>query len=129
MQQQERVQLVVYDLSRGMATAMSQSILGQQIEGIWHTGVQVFSTEYYFGGGIQMQPSGVFAHQHQMPAVRMLDLGVTSKSRSELQSFLHSLHSRFNAGTYDLIRNNCNNFSDTVSLFLTGQRIPSYIVG
>jgi hypothetical protein len=59
--QQERVQLVVYDLSRGMATAMSQSILGQQIDGIWHTGIQVFGTEYYFGGGIQMQPTGMFA--------------------------------------------------------------------
>jgi hypothetical protein len=35
------VQLLVYDLSRGMATMMSQSILGTRIDGIWHTGIIV----------------------------------------------------------------------------------------
>ena len=41
-----RVMLAVYDLSRGLAAAMSQAILGEQLEGIWHTGVVVFSKEY-----------------------------------------------------------------------------------
>lgn len=121
MQQQGRVQLLVYDLSRGMAIAMSQSILGQQIEGIWHTGIQVFDTEYFFGGGIQAQPQGLFALQHQMTAVRTLDIGVTAKTKAELQAFLMSIQSTFNSSTYDLLRNNCNNFSDTVSLFLVGK--------
>lgn len=120
MSQPGRVQLLVYDLSRGMATAMSQSILGQQIEGIWHTGIQVFNTEYFFGGGIQAQPQGMFAMQHQMPAVRTLDFGVTSRTKAELQTFLMSIQNRFNATTYDLLQNNCNNFSDTVSQFLVG---------
>jgi desumoylating isopeptidase 1 len=123
MQQQQplgRVQLLVYDLSRGMALTMSQQILGQQIEGIWHTGVLVFDVEYYFGGGIQAQQAGMFARQHQMAPARVLDIGVTSKTKNDLQAFLLSLHDRFNASTYDLTRNNCNNFSDTVSQFLTG---------
>lgn len=122
MQQQPlgRVQLLVYDLSRGMAVTMSQQILGQQIEGIWHTGVLVFDIEYYFGGGIQAQQAGLFARQHQMPPTRILDIGVTSKTKNDLQAFLLSIHNRFNASTYDLTRNNCNNFSDTVSQFLTG---------
>lgn len=123
MQQQQqlgRVQLLVYDLSRGMALTMSQQILGQQIEGIWHTGVLVFDIEYYFGGGIQAQQAGMFARQHQMAPARVLDIGVTSKTKNDLQAFLLSLHGRFNASTYDLTRNNCNNFSDTVSQFLTG---------
>ena len=120
-QQQNRVQLVVYDLSRGMATTMSQQILGQQIDGIWHTGILVFGVEYFFGGGIQAQPEGIFARQHQMPPVRMHDLGSTSKQKSELQTFLMSIHNQFNASTYNLLRNNCNNFSDTVSQFLVGK--------
>ena len=123
MQQQQplgRVQLLVYDLSRGMALTMSQQILGQQIEGIWHTGVLVFDVEYFFGGGIQAQQAGMFARQHQMAPARVLDIGVTSKTKNDLQAFLLSLHGRFNASTYDLTRNNCNNFSDTVSQFLTG---------
>ena len=120
MQPNGRVQLLIYDLSRGMAVAMSQQILGQQIEGIWHTGILVFGSEYYFGGGIMCQPQGVFPMQHQMPAVRTLDMGMSTKTKVELNAFLLSLSDRFSARTYDLLRNNCNNFSDTVSQFLTG---------
>jgi PPPDE putative peptidase domain len=122
MQQNDsRVQLLVYDLSRGMAASMSQQILGQRIDGIWHTGIQIFGVEYFFGGGIQSSPAGIFARQHQMPPVRILELGHTQKSQSELRAFLQSIHNRFNASTYDLTRNNCNNFSDTVSQFLVGK--------
>ena len=34
-----KVQLHVYDLSQGMARAMSAQLLGKQIEGVWHTGI------------------------------------------------------------------------------------------
>ncbi len=34
----------------------------------------------------------------------------------------------FSAQTYDLLRNNCNNFSDAVARFLTGQGIPGHIL-
>ena len=33
-----QVKLAVYDLSRGLASQMSEAILGQRIDGIWHTG-------------------------------------------------------------------------------------------
>ena len=49
-----KVELYVYDLSRGMAASMSQAILGQRIDGIWHTGVVFLDKEYYYGGGIQV---------------------------------------------------------------------------
>jgi PPPDE putative peptidase domain len=124
MQQNDsRVQLLVYDLSRGMAATLSQQILGQRIDGIWHTGIQIFGVEYFFGGGIQSSPAGIFAQQHQMPPVRILELGQTQKSQTELRAFLQSIHNRFNASTYDLTRNNCNNFSDTVSQFLVGKSL------
>jgi len=54
------VQLAVYDLSRGMAAQLSGRILGQTIEGIWHTGIRVYNKEFYFGGGIQCSPIGFF---------------------------------------------------------------------
>ncbi len=38
-----KIELAVYDLSNGLAAQMSQAILGQYIEGIWHTGVVVFN--------------------------------------------------------------------------------------
>jgi len=124
------VELAVYDLSRGMAAVMSPQILGQRIDGIWHTGVLVFGFEYFFGGGIQVAPNGVFANQNQMPVTQILRIGETNKTRSDLDTFLNSIRHRFTAATYDLINHNCNNFSDVVCRFLTEDRagVPTHIV-
>lgn len=35
-----------------MAKGMSQMFLGKQIEGVWHTSIVVYGTEYFFGGGL-----------------------------------------------------------------------------
>lgn len=108
--------------------AMSQSILGRRIDGIWHTGIVVFSKEYYFGGGIQVSPMGAFATSHQLPATQMLDMGTTTKTEAELGNYLRSINSQFTQFTYNLITNNCNNFADNVCQFLTGHGIPEHIV-
>lgn len=48
------VQLYIYDLTKGMASMMSQMLLGRHIEGFWHTAVVVYGREYFYGGqGIQ----------------------------------------------------------------------------
>lgn len=48
------VQLYVYDMTNGVAAVMSQMLLGQQIDGIWHTAVVVYGREFFYGGsGIQ----------------------------------------------------------------------------
>lgn len=124
----QRVQLAVYDLSRGMATTMSQAILGQRIDGIWHTGIVVYSCEYYFGGGIQVSPTGYFARSNQLQPVQMLDMGTTTKSKADLEQYLQSINNLFTQQTYDLINNNCNNFADNICRFLTSRGIPEHIV-
>nr|CAD1836106.1 unnamed protein product [Ananas comosus var. bracteatus] len=53
-----KVKLNVYDLSQGLARQLSTTFLGKAIEAIWHTGVVVYGTEYYFGAGIQQDPAG-----------------------------------------------------------------------
>lgn len=108
--------------------AMSQSILGQRIDGIWHTGIVVFSREYYFGGGIQVSPMGVFANSHQLQPTQMLDMGTTTKTQAELGEYLRSINHLFTQRTYNLITNNCNNFADNICRFLTGHGIPEHIV-
>lgn len=122
------VQLVIYDLSRGLATSLSQSFLGIQINGIWHTGVVVFDKEIYYGGGIQVSSLGQFSNSNNLYPIEVVSIGITSKTKDELDVFLSSIYSRFTASTYDLLRNNCNHFSNEVCLFLTGKTIPSYIV-
>lgn len=123
-----QVQLAVYDLTRGLARSMSAAILGQQIDGIWHTGIVVYGYEYYFGGGIQKSPWGSFAQSNQLPPVQVLDMGTTTKTVQEFETYLATIQGQFSMMTYDLIRNNCNNFADTVCQFLVGHGIPNHIV-
>lgn len=65
-----------------------------------------------------------------MPVTQLLRIGETSKTRSDLDSFLNSVRHRFTAATYDLINHNCNNFSDVICRFLTEDRagVPVHIV-
>lgn len=108
-----------------MAAQMSPGLLGKQIGGIWHTGIVAFGREYYFGGGICVDvpgrtPYGTPKQSHP--------LGRTTKSLDEFLTFLRSITSRFTVATYHLLDNNCNNFSNECSRYLTGQSIPSYIL-
>lgn len=111
-----------------MAVALSQQILGQRIDGIWHTGIVVFGKEYYFGGGIQVMDWGYFARSNNMNPMQVLDMGTTQKSRQEFENYLRTINNQYTSYTYDLLNNNCNNFADTICRFLTGHGIPSHIV-
>lgn len=48
----EKVTLLVYDITQGMARGMSMMLIGQQIDAVYHTSLTVFGREYFFGGGI-----------------------------------------------------------------------------
>ncbi|KAF0689095.1 Aste57867_19367 [Aphanomyces stellatus] len=121
------VVLHVYDLTRGMARQMSMSLLGRQIEGVWHTGVFVYGQEYFFGGGIQaIHPSYVVGTYGQ--PVQTLTLGSTEVPAEEFAAFLREVSPRFTAATYNLLSHNCNNFSNEVAQFLLGTGIPQHIL-
>lgn len=89
----------------------------------------MFSVEYYFGGGIQAAPEGHFQQSNQLPPDRHLSLGTTTKTHAELIAYLQSVSHLYTQQTYDLINNNCNNFSDCLCRFLLGGTgIPTEIV-
>src|SRR5579859_5881987 len=71
----ERVYLYVYDLSRGLARSLSQNLIGQQIDGIWHTSVVCYGYEFYYGQGIFVTDR-VGQTQYGTP-VEIKDMGVT----------------------------------------------------
>ncbi|PXF45879.1 Desumoylating isopeptidase 1 [Gracilariopsis chorda] len=119
------VTLHVYDLSQGMARQLSSAFLGRQIDGIWHTGIEVYGREYYFGGGIcsdapNQTPYGT--------PYSVESLGSTSKTKEEFLTFLGSICRQFSLESYHLLENNCNNFSDACSMFLLDKHIPQYIL-
>lgn len=121
------VQVYVYDLSQGMARAMSQGILGMQIDGVWHTGIVAYGQEFFFGGtsGIEAcAPGGTMLGQPQ----QKVDLGMTEIPFDIFIDYLDELgKSSFGPEKYNLFHHNCNNFSSEVAQFLTGNDIPSHI--
>ncbi|GMF39497.1 unnamed protein product [Phytophthora fragariaefolia] len=123
------VTLHVYDLSHGMARQLSPALLGKTIDGVWHTGVLVFGKEYFFGGGgIQAMAPELVVQRYGMNPVRTVPLGDTIRSQQEFEQFLRDNSARFTDATYDLLRHNCNNFSDEAAKFLVGSGIPQYIL-
>jgi hypothetical protein len=51
-------------------------------------------------------------------------MGITSIPRELFIEMLADLRPRYNMTSYDLIKNNCNNFTNDVVTFLTGRPIP-----
>ena len=45
------------------------------------------------------------------------------------EEYLKEISSGFTMDTYDLIKKNCNHFTDTALEFLTGTPLPDYIKG
>ncbi|XP_076938395.1 uncharacterized protein LOC143606538 [Bidens hawaiensis] len=120
-----KVCLHAYDLSGGLARQLSMSFLGKAIEAIWHTGVVVYGTEYYFGAGIQQVPAGTAPYGTPL---RVIDLGVTHVPKDVFEMYLQEISPRYTQETYSLMRHNCNNFSNEIAQFLVGASIPDYIL-
>lgn len=124
--EKQAVSLALYDLSDGLARRFSPYILGQQLDGLWHTSVLAFGIEYFFGGDICRSVPG----QTKFGKItKLLPLGVTLRTPTELEAFLsRGLKADFTRESYDVLHHNCNHFSDRVSLYLVGRRIPEEVL-
>eukprot|EP00928_Gymnodinium_smaydae_P078994 TRINITY_DN63026_c0_g1_i1.p1 TRINITY_DN63026_c0_g1~~TRINITY_DN63026_c0_g1_i1.p1 ORF type:complete len:635 (+),score=150.12 TRINITY_DN63026_c0_g1_i1:128-2032(+) len=122
----QEVTLNLYDLSRGVADAASEFVVGEKLEGIWHTGLVVFGKEYYYGKDTVYDEAG--ATSFGKPT-RTVHLGYTLWRQQELHEYVVSeLKPLFHRGTYDVITNNCNHFSDRVAMYLVGRHVPDEVL-
>lgn len=124
------VTLHVYDLSGGMAKQYSQQIIGKEIKAIYHTGVCVYGKEYYFGGLILNSPPGRSPYGTPMEVKAM---GQTSVTLQGLEAHLKKMADTQNGGkfgitAYNVLSNNCNNFSNELCKHLVGKGIPEEII-
>eukprot|EP00913_Durusdinium_trenchii_P016328 g15347.t1 len=111
----KEVKLHLYDLSRGSGNQF-QWLLGEGMEQIWHTGVVAFDKEY-------LQNQLRRAVPGEESGLHLLEPG------GELHDFIVcELKPIFHRDTYDVICNNCNHFSDRVSMYLTGNHLPQDIL-
>ncbi|XP_027084198.1 deSI-like protein At4g17486 [Coffea arabica] len=98
--------------------------------GIFHSGIEVHGLEYGYGAH-EYPTSGVFeVEPKNCPGFvfrRSVLLGSTDMTRSEIQSFMEHLSSKYHGDNYHLIAKNCNHFTDDVSVCLTGKRIPGWV--
>lgn len=122
----DKVQLYVYDLSNGLARQLSPMLLNKQIDGIWHTSIVVAGLEYYYGGGVnQARPGSTPFGQ----PLQVVDLGVTHIPKDIRDEYLRDMRRIYTPQAYSLFHNNCNNFTNDFSTFLTGSGIPAHITG
>ncbi|KAF7767898.1 hypothetical protein Agabi119p4_7141 [Agaricus bisporus var. burnettii] len=119
-----QVKLYVYDLSRGMASALSHQLTGRQINGIWHTSVVVFGKEIFYGQGITITRPGQSHHGQPM---QIIDMGETAIDEETFDEYLEDIRVHYTADKYHLLDFNCNSFTNDVVGFLTGGSIPTFI--
>ncbi|KAK5167802.1 uncharacterized protein LTR77_007501 [Saxophila tyrrhenica] len=118
------VKLFTYDLTRGMARAMSRQLLGIQIDAVYHTSLVIGGIEYFFGQGVQTCYAGTTHHGAPMEVITM---GTTQLPMETILEYLGSLKEVYTPESYDLFAHNCNNFTDDFSQFLVGKGIPDHI--
>ncbi|KAG8720697.1 hypothetical protein FRC08_018396, partial [Ceratobasidium sp. 394] len=119
-----KVQLYVYDLSGGLAKALSLQMTGKQLDGIWHTSVVVFGKEIFYGQGINTTLPG---RSHHGRPLQVIDFGETAIDEETFNEYLSEIREHYTADKYHLLDFNCNSFTNDVIGFLTGQHIPSWI--
>ncbi|KAI0122954.1 PUL domain-containing protein [Xylariales sp. AK1849] len=118
------VHLLVYDLSGGLARSMSMSLLGFQLDAIYHTSIELDGVEYVYDSGINTIRPG---SSHLGKPLERLHLGQTELPIEIIVEYVDSLRDIFTPTAYDLFRHNCNNFSNDFAMFLLGKGIPAHI--
>ncbi|KAI8475014.1 MAG: PPPDE putative peptidase domain-containing protein [Monoraphidium minutum] len=118
------VSLHLYDLTRGMASALSPMLLGKHIAGIWHSGLVIHGREYFYGYGISSTRAGETPFgQPDMVVV----LGSTEVPPDMLHTLIADLRPRFRPDDYNLLQHNCNHFTSELAQLLTGEDIPEFV--
>ena len=89
------------------------------MEGVWHTGIVVYGQEYYYGGGISVDPPAATPFGKLTKFNKCLigsptkrtSLGFTEINKELFTEFLLDIRSRFTMDNYHVFNNNCNNFT------------------
>lgn len=127
-----RVELYIYDLSRGLASQLSRQLLGRHFEGVWHTSIVVHWSdnsspqEYFFGGALGIEITRPGGSHHGSP-VQIVQMGETEIDFDTWNVILDDLRDMYRPEAYNLMNFNCNNFSNDVANILVGKDIPEHI--
>ncbi|KAI5687073.1 PPPDE putative peptidase domain [Leishmania braziliensis] len=123
------VSLYRYDLTQGMARSLGPMLIGQALEGIWHTSIVVYGQEYYFDGGVGIVGDPNPGHTRFGQPYRIEVLGQTAKSEEEFFAWTQQQRrAGFGPNDYRIFDNNCNTFSDAACMYLLGRHISQDVL-
>ena len=124
------VTLHIYDLTRGVMKRHRDIVFGEEVQGMWHTGVSVYGREYFFEGGITSVPSGKSRFgKPKAPHGRRHVIGNTDLLKAEFEKWVRGREkSTYGKLCYHLVEKNCNHFTNEAVQFLTGTGIPEEIL-
>mmetsp|Transcript_89694 Transcript_89694/g.159368 ORF Transcript_89694/g.159368 Transcript_89694/m.159368 type:complete len:188 (+) Transcript_89694:23-586(+) len=106
------------------ATALTNS-MGDILPAAWHTSISIGVTELSFCPGGIVPARNWLSHKmlrngsQEGPEV-VIEIGQSTTSAVELVSALSGL---FKTGSYDLLRKNCNTFTNVAMFWLTGMKL------
>ena len=84
------MQLLLYDLSQGLARNLSMPYLGFQLDAVWHTSIKLNGREYLYGSGggiVSIEPE---TSHHGRPLQKM-NLGRTELPMDVIMEYLESI--------------------------------------
>ncbi|CAF1359093.1 unnamed protein product, partial [Rotaria sordida] len=89
--------------------------------GAYHTSVQIYNVEYYFGDGIcKSRP-----YSHLGRLILSKKMGMTEMTQDEIETkILFDMYDKFTRKDYDLLQHNCNHFTDVFLDRLLGIHLP-----
>eukprot|EP00933_Yihiella_yeosuensis_P052468 TRINITY_DN5054_c2_g1_i1.p1 TRINITY_DN5054_c2_g1~~TRINITY_DN5054_c2_g1_i1.p1 ORF type:complete len:237 (-),score=50.14 TRINITY_DN5054_c2_g1_i1:76-786(-) len=86
----------------------------------YHSSVAVDGQEFSFSRLGLVRASNYLSHKHLKGPVKLIDYGYTSV---EGLTMARALRKYFRESTYDMLRKNCNAFSDCALFYLVGRRL------
>ena len=116
----EPIYINIYDLHN------INNILNPFGLGAFHTGIEIYGTEYSFYAN-----TGIFGSVpksiNNLYLRRTVCLGYTDKSISEIYNIVLNFKEEFTDYNYNILTNNCNHFCDSFSMILINKGIPRFI--
>ncbi|KAL7057106.1 hypothetical protein AAHC03_018941 [Spirometra sp. Aus1] len=102
--------------------------------GVFHTGVEVYSREYCYGGH-QFGGSGIFEMSPKDTSAlgpnyifrTSIEVGHTDFTYDDVCMILNNMEEEFCGDRYHLLRKNCNHFSHAFVEILCGASLPKWI--
>mmetsp|Transcript_35465 Transcript_35465/g.81134 ORF Transcript_35465/g.81134 Transcript_35465/m.81134 type:complete len:529 (+) Transcript_35465:144-1730(+) len=134
------VELLLYDLSEGLAEQYGGVLLGEHIPAVYHTSVLVHGKEYFYGRCVYQNSSPPLIGQFgsaltkfaeplrvstYVPGLDVYPLGHTFASEQIVKGIASNLSAGcYASGRYHPLTNNCNHFAHEFAQHLTGLGIP-----